>query len=496
MSSVVDHHNSITYNYTYDDLHRLTSESVSGGGTTLSMDYDPLGNIVSKATAGNSLAYSYGTAGRPHRLTSITQNGSPTYNYAYDSNGNMTTCFDLADPAGMKQRSILYNAENMPTQIDVFPYGGGTSTTYGFSYDGNGRRVLKWIGGIVNTVYVGPHFEVVNGVEASYIFAGNQRIAKVTGTGTQYFHQDHLGSATRLTNETGQLMEQAEYLPFGQMRPGSSSPPFASNYKYTDQEFDVGTGLYNYDARLYDPIIGRFISPDSIVPDYTNPQALNRYSYVLNNPLIYIDQTGHDWGPGAPPDWEGPPCGDRWERDPDLGASAVDGEGGGGYLNPFMGFGLLDFMRTIIDYFSKSDYGPKFVTSGEEDEKRSKFSQAWEEATDIVRKLTTFLGLVPKSAAQGTPASTPVGRSGTNEMKIASKNPDQTTGGRQYAGHALDDMQGRGVPPSAVENIIKNGNESPGKDPGTIVHTSSEGRVVTTDGGKVISVVQFGSKGR
>jgi hypothetical protein len=81
-------------------------------------------------------------------------------------------------------------------------------------------------------------------------------------------------------------------------------------------------------------------------------------------------------------------------------------------------------------------------------------------------------------------------------MKIASKNPDQTTGGRQYAGHALDDMQGRGVPPSAVENIIKNGNESPGKDPGTIVHTSSEGRVVTTDGGKVISVVQFGSKGR
>jgi RHS repeat-associated protein len=294
VSSVVDHHNSITYNYTYDDLHRLISESVSGGGTTLSMDYDPLGNIVSKATAGNSLAYSYGTAGRPHRLTSITQNGSPTYNYAYDSNGNMTTCFDLADPAGMKQRSILYNAENMPTQIDVFPYGGGTSTTYGFSYDGNGRRVLKWIGGIVNTVYVGPHFEVVNGVEASYIFAGTQRIAEVTGTATKYFHQDHLGSATRLTNETGQLMEQAEYLLFGQMRSGSSSPPFASNYKYTDQELDVGIGLYNYDARMYDPIIGRFISPDPIVGDPMNPQALNRYSYVLNNPLRYVDPRGNE----------------------------------------------------------------------------------------------------------------------------------------------------------------------------------------------------------
>ncbi len=61
----------------------------------------------------------------------------------------------------------------------------------------------------------------------------------------------------------------------------------------TDQEFDAENGLYNYDARMYDPIIGRFITPDSIVPDQYNPQSLNRYSYCLNNPLIYTDPTGH-----------------------------------------------------------------------------------------------------------------------------------------------------------------------------------------------------------
>ncbi len=52
-------------------------------------------------------------------------------------------------------------------------------------------------------------------------------------------------------------------------------------------------GLYNYGARLYDPDIGRFISPDTIVPNYSNPQALNRYAYSLNNPMRFIDPTGH-----------------------------------------------------------------------------------------------------------------------------------------------------------------------------------------------------------
>ena len=62
---------------------------------------------------------------------------------------------------------------------------------------------------------------------------------------------------------------------------------------FTDQEFDVETGLYNYNARLYDPVIGRFISPDSIVQAPFDPQTLNRYSYVRNNPLIYTDPSGH-----------------------------------------------------------------------------------------------------------------------------------------------------------------------------------------------------------
>ena len=81
------------------------------------------------------------------------------------------------------------------------------------------------------------------------------------------------------------------YLPFGLSRNQTGSE--VTYYKFTDQELDPSTGLYNYDARLYDPVVGRFISADSIVPDWYNPQTLNRYSYVVNNPLAYRDPDGH-----------------------------------------------------------------------------------------------------------------------------------------------------------------------------------------------------------
>ncbi len=87
------------------------------------------------------------------------------------------------------------------------------------------------------------------------------------------------------------VVEATQYMPFGGQRDHTGS--VTSNYKFTDQELDPETGLYNYNARLYDPIIGRFISPDTIVQAPYDPQTLNRYSYCRNNPLIYVDPSGH-----------------------------------------------------------------------------------------------------------------------------------------------------------------------------------------------------------
>jgi RHS repeat-associated protein len=90
---------------------------------------------------------------------------------------------------------------------------------------------------------------------------------------------------------SGGKVEEIYYYPYGETR--TDSAPAITKHKYTGQEWDGETGLYYYRARYYHPVIGRFISADTVVPDPTNPQGLNRYSNVLNNPLRYIDPTGH-----------------------------------------------------------------------------------------------------------------------------------------------------------------------------------------------------------
>jgi RHS repeat-associated protein len=95
---------------------------------------------------------------------------------------------------------------------------------------------------------------------------------------------------------TGASTRSQTFLPWGAPRSGSVS---ATKRNYTGQYRD-DTGLLYYHARYYDPVLGRFISPDTLVPDPTDPQDLNRYTYAKNNPMRYTDPTGHSVQP--------PPC--------------------------------------------------------------------------------------------------------------------------------------------------------------------------------------------
>jgi RHS repeat-associated protein len=112
-----------------------------------------------------------------------------------------------------------------------------------------------------------------------------------------YYHVgDHLGSSNLVTDRNGALVQHREYWAFGQQRVRSESAQDYVFNRYTGQVFDDETGLYYYGARYYDPELGRFIQPDTIVPYPDDPQTLNRYSYVNNNPLKYTDPTGHIFG--------------------------------------------------------------------------------------------------------------------------------------------------------------------------------------------------------
>ena len=178
------------------------------------------------------------------------------------------------------------------TQAGTFSPSLPRDPTTRFVYDGDGGRV-KQITPAGTTTFLGQSYEKDStGKITKYIFAGSQRIAAKDSSGAlRFYHGDHLGSSNVITDGAGTLVELAEHTPYGSLsrREGAVNVP----QKFTGQRLDAETGLYFYNARYYDPTLGRFISPDPIVQDPADPQTLNRYAYVRNNPVNYVDPSGY-----------------------------------------------------------------------------------------------------------------------------------------------------------------------------------------------------------
>jgi RHS repeat-associated protein len=281
LAVLADTQKGITHSYGYDELDRLLSATGVGNSPyTQTYSYDAIGNIASKSDVG-TYAYTYNN--QPHAVRAA---GNITLDY--DLNGNMT----YRQISGGPRLDFTYDFDNKPTVIKK-----NNIDYIAYTYDGNGQRVRKsnlYTG--QETLYFGEAYELRGTVEVFHIFAGSQRVVSIRSDGNeQYYHPNHIGSASVITDAKGNQKEQIEYLPYGTYRQRTdydgSFPDV--NYTFTGQEDDDELGLYNYKARLYDPVLGRFISPDSIVPEPGNAQSLNRYSYCLNNPLIYIDPSGH-----------------------------------------------------------------------------------------------------------------------------------------------------------------------------------------------------------
>ena len=127
--------------------------------------------------------------------------------------------------------------------------------------------------------------------------------------------RDVQGSITHVLTTDGNLVERYVYDPWGKVAQADSvdfivdsiavniwgGPGFWSkivgSHGYTGHEYIIGCGLLNANARIYDPFIGRFLSPDPLIQDPTSTQNFNRYAYCLNNPLKYTDEDGEFWWP-------------------------------------------------------------------------------------------------------------------------------------------------------------------------------------------------------
>ncbi len=175
-----------------------------------------------------------------------------------------------------------------------------TDYTYLYNYINYGGsmppKCCYWIlTDTVSTYYIYSNGQVLAEYDDSgnlvwnYVYGLGQQLARfkytTQDTVRQVYHNDHLGNVRALTSETGSIISQVDYYPFGDELSLTGSP---GRYTYNGNEFDdeYGFDLYYYGARYMDPVLGRFTTPDP-VRDFVNP-----YSYVRNNPMNRIDPTG------------------------------------------------------------------------------------------------------------------------------------------------------------------------------------------------------------
>ncbi len=318
----------------YDVLNRVVlAETYVNENRERSLDYlyDDLGNLESKTstrpsdTSVNKAIYGGGTAG-PHALTRAETNegGWLSHTLTYDLNGAVTK-YDTSGTHDDKY--IAYNANNQPTTIVI-----GSSLTDStpaakdeFAYGPNGQRYAgktSWqegAGTITEKVaYIGSVEIISSNADPDIQTITKTRLSdsvmhvKIEGTATttffEYAHRDHLGSIDIVTDDSGNVLDRAAFDPFGSRKRtdwlASITASELGNLLsldtdhtrkvrgFTGHEHLDRTGFIHMNGRLYDPFLGRFLSPDPFVQFPANSQSWNRYSYVGNTPTSFTDPSG------------------------------------------------------------------------------------------------------------------------------------------------------------------------------------------------------------
>ena len=288
----------LTEEFRYDALDRL-DDSRRNGAINLDLSYDPIGNISWKSdicpTAAPCFNYH---ASKKHAVTSA---GGQTY--GYDANGNMTS------RAGA---SISWTSENLPNRITS---ANGNSSQFWHGPAGNRwKQLASHAGATETTIYAGELMEKVTRAGVTtwrhYVLAPtgtaalHLRYNNGTAAATRYLTHDYQGSTDKLLDASGNILVAESFGAFGARRGANwSGVPAASDLAaiaantrdgYTGHEHLDNLDLIHMNGRVYDPRIGRFISADPYVADPSSGQSLNRYAYVFNNPLSFIDPSGFD----------------------------------------------------------------------------------------------------------------------------------------------------------------------------------------------------------
>jgi RHS repeat-associated protein len=279
--------------YTYDDMNRVISGTCSANCPAtagFTYTYDRFGNRHDETvTAGSGVQPEYAfNANNQIDVSGVT----------YDAAGNV-----IADGVGLGN-TYTYDAENR-----IITAANGYSASY--VYDAFGHRVRATVNGQTRDFLYdlnGRTIDQLTGgsLTRSEAYAEGMHLATYANSTTAFDNSDWLGTSRVRSNVSGTNIESCTSLPFGEDLTCNSAD--VSPLHFTGQEHDSESGDDHFPFRYYSETMARWVTPDPAglgAVDPTNPQTWNRYAYVMNSPLNYIDPLGLGGCDGR---YNGAPC--------------------------------------------------------------------------------------------------------------------------------------------------------------------------------------------
>jgi RHS repeat-associated protein len=329
--------------FIYDKLHRLTRSSLTTSGFTGAIDYgyDAVGNLMRKTDYSTSSNNAYTYKANTNQLQQVALKDGGSTHFGYDTKGNLTRRGSASNALTTEN---TYNVFNKPTRISRL----GSTVNLDYGADLMRYKQVRTVNNeTITTYYIDKVFEVelsgsgADAVREETTYLGdmailiettNQSDGSAIDNKIRFTHKDRLGSSATFTDHNAQVTTRRSYDPFGAPKGGDWAPLSSLNMAarlynngqdsdmptrrgYTDHEHLDEVEIIHMNGRVYDYNVGRFLSVDPVIVDPTNTQAINPYSYVMNNPLAYTDPSGY-----APIEIvvtcaSNRPC----DRDPDVG---------------------------------------------------------------------------------------------------------------------------------------------------------------------------------
>ncbi|MFY8351374.1 RHS repeat-associated core domain-containing protein [Pseudoalteromonas sp. SSM20] len=278
--------------YSYDNLYRLTSESITdatNGNSQTSFSYDKVGNRLTQTH--NTVVTSY-VYDDNDRLTSEAE-GTDVTTFSYDDNGNT-----LSKDINGAQTTYRYDMRNRMVAMDATATNNGTQANYQYNIDGirtsktvNGQATHYLIDNTTAYAQVIAETDSLGSRLKTYLY-GDDLISQTDSTNTtNTFHYDGLGSTRSLSDDSGEQSDTYDYLAFGELQNQTGTTD--NNYLYTGEQFDGDLDQYYLRARYYDQGVGRFTQQDAWMGRDGEPVTLNKYLYTHADPVNGIDPSGY-----------------------------------------------------------------------------------------------------------------------------------------------------------------------------------------------------------